>query len=177
MDPKCDKLIEKITSSYDLSDDFQDFLDYEIEDGDKFFHLEVFTKDKKEKIAYITLGISPHEKAINILAVVRDGRKKANKTHKGIGHTLVYLTVCKAIQLDYSLKFSATPYSESDDLFKYYNTLGFTRKGNIRGTGRNRGLQYETSPEELKQIIASKAGGRRKTNTTKTRKIRHYNSN
>ena len=173
MDPKCDKLIEKITTSYDLSDDFQDFLDYTIEEGRKSFYIQVFIKDEEDQIASITLDIRPDEKAINIVAVIRDDRNTANKTHKGIGRNLVYLTVCKAIQLDFPVKFSATPYSESDDLFKYYNALGFTRKGNIRGAGRNRGLRYETSPEELKEIIATKVGGRRNIRT-KTRKIRHY---
>jgi hypothetical protein len=158
MEAKCTEIIEKITSSYEVDEEFQEFVDYGIDDDTRYFNLDVYHPDEEESIANLTLGIDKKGKMVDIVAVTRNDNAK----YKGVGRDLIYLAACKAIQLDYPLKFKATPYSESDGLFKYYNSLGFSRKGNIRGQGRNRGLNYLTTPETLRKII-SKVGGKRKT--------------
>ena len=162
MDSKCTTIIENLKKSYSYSEGFDEFLEYEESEGFKYFIINLSSLNKSVDAANLTLSIDPGAKEIVIVAVVRS-RRTENQTYKGVGKSLIYLAACKAIELDYTLKLSATPYSESNGLFNYYNSIGLLRHANgVRGTGRNRGLKYETSPAKLKEIIA-KTGGARKT--------------
>ena len=163
MDSKCTAIIENLKESYSYSEGFDEFLEYEESEGFKYFTIDLSSQNDSVEVANLTLSINPAAKEIVIASVVRR-RRSENKTYKGVGKTLIYLAACKAIELDYTLKLSATPYSESNGLFNYYNSIGLVRHANgVRGTGRNRGLKYETSPAKLKEIIA-KTGGTRKRN-------------
>lgn len=159
MESQCQKIIEKLETTYTMSEDFDSFIALDAQAAAAPFIIDVYLDDTE--IARTTILSQPDTKTIKILEVVR--LQEGNKTHKGIGKDLIYLAACKAAELDYSLELTATPYSESDDLFKYYNSIGLVRKGNIRGQGRNRGLTYVTAPDKLKEIIAKMTGGTKKT--------------
>jgi len=162
MDPNCQKLIDSLNAAYTLSESFEEFIEC-TEDDSMPYILIVKSKDGQTDVGRMTLQLVQQTKTVHIFEVVR--LDKSN-TYKGIGKKLILLAACKAASLNFSLEFTATPYSESDKLFTYYNSLGLTRKGNIRGKGRNRGLNYNTSSSNLQKIISKMTGGR------KTRKLR-----
>lgn len=166
MDPKCQKLIETLKTAYTLSESFDDFIEC-TEDDSMPYILEVDSEDGKTSVGRMTVQVNPQTKTIKIFEVVRLDQ---TNTYKGIGKQLILLAACKAVSLNFGLEFTATPYSESDKLFEYYNSLGLTRQGNIRGKGRNRGLTYKTNSSTLQKIISKMNGGKktRKLNKSKS---------
>lgn len=159
MDQKCQTLIDSLNTSYSLNESFEEFIECTEEDSMPYI-IEVKSKDEKTEIARLTVQVVPETKTVKIFDVVRKTRGK-NNSYKGIGKQLIFLAACKAASLDFSLELSATPYSENDKLFDYYNSLGLTRQGNIRGSGKNRGLTYKTNSSKLQEIIGKMTGGRK----------------
>lgn len=118
----------------------------------RLYEIEVSEVDNKHASIWVTMT----PRYIEIGTVERYSEKR------GIAAKLLKLIACKAVNLGLPVVFRAVPgfikknnvSSNGTKLFKYYNNLGFTRKGNY----------YNTSVNNLKKILG-------KTRKRKLRKI------
>ena len=106
-----------------------------------------------------------HHAAVSITITPRHieiGTAERLSDKRGIVSKILKLIACKAVELNIPVIFRAEPgflkrnniSNNNSKLYKYYNNLGFTRKGNY----------YNTSVNNLKKII---------NKTRRTRRTRH----
>ena len=129
-------------------------------------YINITPIDSEEEIANIVLLITPFYLELGMLE-----RISKNPEDKGVVRKVIELVICKAVDLDLPIHFHASPQvgkninhvsQNKTRLYKYYNSLGFTR---VNESGDD--IYYETSVEKLKNII--------KKNTRKTRKAKTRN--
>jgi hypothetical protein len=124
--------------------------------------LTILTLYKKKKaLGYITFKKDTKDDTILTIEYIKS-------YEKGIGKKLLYLVTCIARDLEYDyIAFEALPdvnakginntknRNKAKKLFKYYNNLGFTRKGNAvyeNGKNKNGKILYLSSQKYLTKI-------------------------
>jgi len=148
----CKSLIEDL-SKYSI--DGLEFL--EATSKTAIFYINV----KEDHIHHASVSITITPRHIEIGTAERLSEKR------GIVSKILKLIACKAVELNLPVIFRAEPgflkrnnvSNNKSKLFKYYNNLGFTRKGNY----------YNTSVNNLKKIINT-IRTRRMRNTRRTRR-------
>lgn len=174
--PQCETIKERLETLYSL-DALEPFL--QLTRGQTLpneFDGEIVIRERTsdDTVAGIWLEVSREEVTIHLLA-------RYSKSHKGVVKDILYLIICKAIQLDLPITFIAVPSSKSvvpgmiknakpEKLHKYYTNIGFTQK-ETSSKKENRIITYHTSVNTLTEIIrrwqpAEGKGGRRKTRRT-----------
>ena len=142
MEETCKSLITKLKEKYTVVgiDEFMDL-------GSKYgsYHLQVLDKETNKMIASLHALIDQGQRYINIGLVTRNNiyHNQRNRFTKGLGKILMYIVACKANIVGYSVKFQSNP---PDELKRYYNSLGFTRKNMNSST-------YITDPASLYERI------------------------
>jgi hypothetical protein len=148
---RCTKIKEKL-SIYTL-DSLDPFL--HLEKGDTLpsdFDSEMKILDNSgEDIASIWLNVTDTAVDIELL-------QRLSKKHKGVVRELLYLIICKAIELDLPITFVAVPscrrctpgiVHNPEKLHKYYENIGFTPQN----TSARKVRTYHTSVDTLKEIV------------------------
>ncbi len=121
----CSKFLEKVKAFYTVKE-LDDFLAWKLSDGRKDFTLEVKDKVSKTLISKAYLEINPEKKVIDLVTLDRYKTGNARETYyKGLGKVLLYVLVCKAIELNYMIRFKADDYD--GNLIQYYKDRGFTQ--------------------------------------------------
>jgi hypothetical protein len=157
--PQCDSIKERLIALYTL-DALEPFL--QLAQGQTLpsdFDSEMVLRDitNDQPIASIWLEVTDKEVTIELL-------QRLSKGHKGVVKDVLYLIICKAIQLDLPITFTAVPSCKScapgivkkDDpekLHQYYTSIGFTAKETSSKKG-SRIISYHTSVNTLRDIIA-----------------------
>ncbi len=121
----CSQFIQKVKEFYHV-DDLDNFLTWEEKDGDQSFTLVIKDKVSKLEIAK-AYGIF-HVKKKSIDLITLDRYKTGNTReiyYKGLGKVLLYSLVCKALDLNYMIRFKADNFDGS--LIQYYKDRGFTQ--------------------------------------------------
>lgn len=134
MEQSCKKLEELLESFYIVEKKSQGEL----------IQLNINDKITRNNLASIGIRIIPEKKTVWVGYVNRirtNGFGKNIKSTKGLGKLLLYWAVCQALQRDYNIAFKADE-SKNNILFKYYNSLGFTKNTNSTNP-RN----YKTKPD------------------------------
>ncbi len=148
----CSEFLQKVKSFYTVKE-LDDFLVWKVSDGRKDFTLEVEDKVSKTLIAKAYLVFNPEKKAIDLVTL--DRYKTGNSReiyYKGLGKVLLYILVCKAMELNYMIRFKADDYNGS--LIQYYKDRGFTQ-----APGNNKRI-FDTIPtravfdEKIAETIA-----------------------
>jgi hypothetical protein len=112
--------------------------------------MKILDKDG-ENIASIWLKVTDSAVDIELL-------QRLSKKHKGVVRELLYLIICKAIDLDLPITFIAVPsctrctpgiVHNPEKLHKYYENIGFT----AQNTSARKVRTYHTSVDTLKKII------------------------
>lgn len=161
----CSKLINLLKAKYTVTN-LDEFLAAGTESNDPF-QITISTKDDTE-LASISTNFEHAQKEIFVGYVARTNLE--NPASKGLGKALLYIVVCKAIQMGYKVVFAAAVNS----LYPYYNSLGFKRSSRVEG-------EYVTLPTEegfstkiqktVNNLTASLKGGTRsKRKHRKTRR-------
>lgn len=158
-DSPCSKLIKTLKETYTV-EQLDEFLSAGQGQNDPpYFHIILFTKDGESELASLVTSIEHEDRQIFIGDVRR--MNTYNPLSKGLGEALLYIVICKAIELGYTVAFAAS----GPELYPYYNSRGFHRN---KGTS-----DYTTTPTEnnfhprieetLKKIKKRSSGGKRKT--------------
>jgi hypothetical protein len=158
-DSKCTTLIEKLTEKYDIiiakeTEVVQGLFRYELFDiktlaalyeapidlFDSTIHIELFEKDsdRENTLGFIQLKTTTR-------SFLKENDTIGNRPvfdvglivskQKGLGKHLLYLAACLARRHNLPISLLAVPAMNSragrnqEDLFKYYNSVGFTRNG------------------------------------------------
>ena len=138
MNPKCTSFIESF-NKYSITG-LSDFLALQ-EPKIKQFYINVYSDNTHH--ATMMLLVTPY--------YIEIGTVERLSEIKGIIKDLLYIVACKAVDLNLPVQFKAeTEFSKRNNisknrsnLYKYYNTLGFTRKN------KN---YYNTPVNKLRQI-------------------------
>jgi len=110
-----------------------------------------------EDIASIWLNVTDTAVDIELL-------QRLSKKHKGVVRELLYLIICKAIELDLPITFVAVPscrrctpgiVHNPEKLHKYYENIGFTPQN----TSARKVRTYHTSVDTLREIVQRSAEG------------------
>lgn len=118
-DSPCSRLVKTLTTQYTVTD-LDAFLSSSLPNSPSFFNIQVSTQDTQTYLASIIGSIEHETREIFVGDVRRDTNSDMSK---GLGQVLLYLVVCKALELGYTVAFSAT----GPELYRYYNSLGFER--------------------------------------------------
>jgi hypothetical protein len=172
--PVCTTTLNRLKETYTL-DSLEPFFSLGPEDTLHTTEMNMFDKEMPildkasgEPIAGIWLEATPEEVSIELIS-------RYSKHHKGVIRHILYLIICKAIQLNRPISFLASPnckdsfshlfseLNQCDKLYTYYNTIGFTRKRAHEHSATSQ--PYFTNVNTLKKIIHSwnpnSKGGRR----------------
>jgi hypothetical protein len=109
------------------------FLSWKESDGRKEFLLIIYDRVSKTMLAK-AYGYFSIEKA-SIELVTLDRYKTGNSReiyYKGLGKVLLYILVCKALEVNYRIRFKADDYD--GNLIQYYKDRGFTQAKNTADT-------------------------------------------
>ena len=159
----CSKLIQTLKANYTV-EHLDEFFSATGEEEHPFM-ITIYTKDGTSYLASILMNFEQKTKEIFIGQVTRN---LTNKLSKGLGKALLYLVVCKAIKMGYTIIFGTF-----STLFPYYNALGFTHSPEehdmyvTRPTANN---FYPRIEELVKQMKPSSGGTRKKRKTRRGRK-------
>ncbi len=120
------------------------------ESGD--FNIFVYKSSAADYIAAIGGTIDPATRTIDIAVV------KRITGPKGLGRDLLHLVACRAAALNYDITFTAMPRrgDPSNDLYKYYNGLGFKRAGAETRRLNQRRQNYRTSAKNIVSRLTRK---------------------
>lgn len=148
MDAKCISLIEQVQKTYSI-DGLTDFLLIKAPINPSLSFINVY--NDSEHIAQVGLTITSEYIEIGLAE-----RISTDEKYKGIVKKIIQIVVCKAIELQLPVNFRATPSKTRtmNKLYKYYNTIGFTRK-NKNNNGKNGSIYYNTSVRNLKKVVNS----------------------
>lgn len=154
-----------------------------LHDGEVFDN-EMIIYHGETEVASIWLEVTEEDVYIHLLQ-----RSSKEQQHKGIVRKILYLIICKAIELGLPITFRAVPectssriYGESkprSSLYTYYDRIGFTPANVTRANHKRSSINYHTSVNTLKKIVdgwtsasasGAKGGGR------KTRRHKHRTS-
>lgn len=131
MSDPCQNLVDMLTRKYKVEN-----LEVFMNDPppDVTTDVTVYDKETKNRLASIWAKIKPYSKEIRVALVSRErSRNYKDTSTKGLGKLLLFLVACRAMQLGFSVTFSANP-SDGDALAKYYNKIGFIRE---KANGKN----------------------------------------
>lgn len=150
-----------------------------LHDGEVFDN-EMIIYYKDTEVASIWLEVTEEDVYIHLLQ-----RSSKEQEHKGIIRKILYLIICKAIELELPITFRAVPetststriYGEAKprgSLYTYYDRIGFTPANVTKANHKRSSINYHTSVNTLKKIVerwssaspaegGTKGGGRRKT--------------
>ena len=206
-DSKCTRLIESLTEKYDIviakeTEKIQGLFRYELFDiktlaalyeapidlFDSTIHIELFEKDsgRETTLAFIQLkhttrSFLKENDTIGNRPVFDVGLIVSKQ--KGLGRHLLYLATCLARRHNLPISLLAVPAMNTragrnqEDLFKYYNSVGFTRNGDptINPETEDKKQRYLSRPNNvLLHFDPMYLGGRRtrkhKKRSRKTRK-------
>jgi len=135
---------------------------FALEKGQTLHDGEVFDNEmiiycKDTEVASIWLEVTEEDVYIHLL-------QRSSKEHKGIIRKILYLIICKAIELELPITFRAVPetststriYGESKprgSLYTYYDRIGFTPANVTRANHKRSSINYHTSVNTLKKIV------------------------
>jgi len=156
-----------------------------LHDGDVFDN-EMIIYSKDTEVASIWLEVTEEDVYIHLLQ-----RSSKEEEHKGIVRKILYLIICKAIELELPITFRAVPqtttssriYGEAKprgSLYTYYDRIGFTPANVTRANHKRSSINYHTSVNTLKKIVdgwtgSSPAfGGAKAKGGTRARKTRRH---
>jgi hypothetical protein len=180
MEVPCTMKLEKLKEVYTL-DSLDSFFSLEpgqtLHDGNVFDNeMSVYKGD--EEVASIWLEVTEEDVYIHLL-------QRSSSEHRGIMRQLLYLIICKAIQLNLPITFRAVPSTSPSSkrvfegkpkgsLYSYYETIGFTPANSTRANHSRSSIEYHTSVNTLKKIIKEwSASTESKGGKRKTKKRRH----
>jgi hypothetical protein len=184
MEVPCREKLNTLKGEYTL-DSLDTFFALEpgqtLHDGNVFDN-EMIVYKGEEEVASIWLEVTEKDVYIHLL-------QRSSAEHRGIMKKILYLIICKAIQLNLPITFRAVPSTSPSSkrvfegkpkgsLYSYYETIGFTPANSTRANHSRSSIEYHTSVNTLKEIIkkwsASSEGGQRKAKAKrKTKKRRH----
>ena len=166
----CKTIKESLEARYSLAG-LDEFLELK-QTTSTISYINITPIDSEEEIANIVLLITPYYLELGMLERISE-----NLEDKGVVRKVIQLVICKAVDLDLPIHFHASPQvgknikhvsQNKTRLYKYYNSLGFTR---VNESGDD--IYYETSVEKLKNIIKRNASNTRKTRKTRKAKTRN----
>ena len=142
------------TFNTEVRDDIKDDINYNV------FDLDISNRDDLLPIAFARINVNKHHVYISNI-----GRTNpSDNQHKGVIKKLLYIIVCKAIELNLDIDFFALPSCGTNHhkcnpskLYKYYNNIGFTRKNKrewmnlFKPTPTN--IVYSTKHKNLQKIV------------------------
>jgi hypothetical protein len=175
----CSLFLKKLRSLYTI-EGLEEFLTYSpSEMGPNIKKFELSTRDKhsNELIGDTSITINHDEKIIRILNLKRYERGNTrNEYYKGLGKAMMYVAVCRALALNYKIKFAVMD-TDLTRLIEYYEESGFERpnkKGRLFETTPTQEAFYPRIQEFMKTLkntspLLSKGGHRR--TRKQTRKI------
>lgn len=176
----CERLIEEISSKYDISD--LDEIQPPSPNTLNEYNINLFNRATKETaLACFIKIIGGKQKHIMIIETI----KRYASAEKGLGKKILYILACKAKEYNISKiwfiasalwnKKNSVTGPNQTRLEKYYNNLGFTKKGEKTNPFEQ---EYYTSPDDLIAKIESvnvkaeaRTRKRNNRNRQKTRKI------
>jgi hypothetical protein len=124
-DSPCSLLIERLKSLYNL-ENLDEFMSWTKDQLTNSIKVTIKDKQSDNEIASIWTRFKSEEKTIRVALVSRRSfGNYRNFYYKGLGKVLLYIVVCKAIDLGYTVSFSANP-SPMNKLSDYYKEIGFT---------------------------------------------------
>lgn len=154
----CSKLIKILKETYTV-EQLDEFLSAAQGQNDPpYFQISISTKGTENQLATLVTSIEHDYRQIFIGDVRRTNT--LNATSKGLGEALLYIVVCKAIELGYTVAFAAS----GPELYPYYNSRGFQRNVGTsdyttRPTAENFHPRVEKTVERMKK--SSTMGGKR----------------
>ena len=162
---------------------------FALEKGQTLHDGEVFDNEmiiyyKDTEVASIWLEVTEEDVYIHLLQ-----RSSKEQEHKGIIRKILYLIICKAIELELPITFRAVPetststriYGEAKprgSLYTYYDRIGFTPANVTKANHKRSSINYHTSVNTLKKIVErwssppSEGGGTRVKRKTRRHKRR-----
>jgi hypothetical protein len=184
MDVACITKLEELKKTYTF-DSLDPFFALEqrqtLYEGDVFNNELVIYTIEGVEVGSIWLEVTLDEVYIHLL-------QRSSKQHKGIMKQILYLIICKAIQLNLPITFRAVPTTSPSskrvfegntpkgNLYSYYETIGFTPVNSTKATHNRHSIEYHTSVNTLKGIVQrwsstsrEAEGGRRNTRRHKRR--------
>lgn len=144
----CEDFLQKVKAFY-IVDELDEFLAWKQSDGNKDFTLVIKDRISKTILAKAYLIYNIEKKAIDLVTLDRYKTGNTRETYyKGLGKVLLYILVCKAIELNYMIRFKADDYD--GNLIQYYLDRGFTQ-----AVGNNKRI-FNTMPtrEDFNSRIA-----------------------
>ena len=129
-----------------------------LHDGEVFDN-EMIIYHEGTEVASIWLEVTEEDVYIHLLQ-----RSSKALEHKGIVRKILYLIICKAIELELPITFRAVPetstssrvYGEAkprSSLYTYYDRIGFTPANVTRANHKRSSINYHTSVNTLKKIV------------------------
>ena len=181
----CSLFLKKLQNLYTIEglDEFLAYTPSETGPTMKYFDLSTRDKHSNELIGDTAIAINRDEKTIRIVDLKRYKRGNTrNEYYKGLGKAMMYVAVCRALALNYTIKFALMD-TDLTRLIEYYEESGFERpnkKGRLFNTTPTREVFYPRIQEFMKTLkntssLLSK-GGRRRTRkrTRKTSRKQKY---
>jgi hypothetical protein len=168
----CFLFLKKLQNLYTI-EGLDEFLAYTpSETGPTIKEFELSTRDKhsNELIGDTAITINRDEKTIRIVDLHRYKRGNTrNEYSKGLGKAMMYVVVCRALALNYTIKFAVID-TDLTRLIEYYEESGFERpnkEGRLFDTTPIKEVFYPRIQEFMKTLkntspLFSK-GGRRRT--------------
>ncbi len=137
----CSSFLNKLQSLYTI-EGLEEFLAYTpSETGPTMKKFELSTRDKhsNELIGDTAITINRDEKTIRIVDLQRYKRGNIrNEYYKGLGKAMMYVAVCRALALNYKIKFAVMD-TDLTRLIEYYEESGFERPN-------KKGRFFDTTP-------------------------------
>ncbi len=151
----CSLLINKLQLLYTF-ENLDEFLQWTPDKGEFHNQITINEKNSTSTIGRVHLRVSNNNIRIGLITR-KTFHNFRNSYYKGLGKALLYIIVCKAIELGYTISFTSNP-SNGNKLEKYYESIGFTKKReNSRNfltmpTQENFNESIRVTTEELKNI-------------------------
>jgi hypothetical protein len=121
----CSEFIQKVKAFYNV-DNLDDFLAWQEKDRTQSFTLVIQDKVSKIQLAKAYGIFHLEKKSIDLITLDRYKTGDSRETYyKGLGKVLLYILVCKALDLNYMIRFKADDFDGS--LIQYYKDRGFTQ--------------------------------------------------
>lgn len=128
-----------------------------LHDGEVFDN-EMIIYHGETEVASIWLEVTEEDVYIHLLQ-----RSSKALEHKGIVRKILYLIICKAIELGLPITFRAVPETttsarvygsgERGNLYSYYEKIGFTPANLTKVNHKRSSINYKTSVKTLKNIV------------------------
>lgn len=167
---ECKRLYDSLKETYNLSK-FDKFLT--VNPGETFnYTMDIFLLNTKIRVGNVWIKGNPEEIELYLV-------QRIHEEHKGVMKQILYLIICKAIQLNLPIRFMAvsncsSKFCDPTTLYKYYNTIGFQRVNGKNDTpnSEKETIAYHTSVETLQHIINSLSPEDKTRKSRKSRKAR-----